>query len=220
MHAQEPEVGEQDTATVRRRSLTKGMAWSVPAIAMATAAPAAAASGLPPCVGSASGQAQAAWSVPGASFGGCSNSSHFDVNIRMTIKECEADIVRIRVYDLGDESDGFGLRSRLWWSLRNDPSPRFLFIEKQVAVPSPGSTLTVDFAVAGDTVRYENSLLAASSGYQGMIQACCNNENDGIHVNPCYFGVVGTVSRVAKFYTSLDGGPWTYGGYINATRTV
>ena len=123
MHAQEPEVGEQDTATVRRRSLTKGMAWSVPAIAMATAAPAAAASGLPPCVGSASGQAQAAWSVPGASFGGCSNTSHFDVNIRMTIKECEADIVRIRVYDLGDESDGFGLRSRLWWSLRNDPSP-------------------------------------------------------------------------------------------------
>ena len=222
---------------ISRRTIARGAAWAAPAVAVVGVAPVAAASTtLPPCVGGASGTSQSAWSVPTASFGSCSTPSHFDVNIRMTIKECNASQVCIRVYDLGDEGSlsgqgAQGLRSRLWWSLRDAPSPRFLFIEKCVAVPTPGATLNVNFAVENDVVRYQNSLPAPTPGVapgggstQGTIAACCNNENDGIHVNPCYFGGIGSVSRVAKYYTNMQvGGTWSgwqYGGYINATRTV
>lgn len=200
---------------ISRRTIVKGVAWATPVIAVATVVPEASAS-LPPCVGSVSGVSQGSWSV-GARFPGCTQNSHFDVSVQISIKACEAQSICIRVYDLGDENNGSGLRSRLWWDYTSDQTPPYLFIEKCITVPAEG-TVPVSFAIQNDTVRRETTQFAESSTVVGTIGAV-GGTNDGIHVNPCYFGGAGSSGRVAKFYYRLgNAGAWLPGGYINANR--
>jgi len=200
---------------ISRRTIVKGVAWATPVIAVATVVPEASAS-LPPCVGSITGVPQSSWSV-GAGFPGCNQNTHFDTSVQVQIKACEAESICIRVYDLGHQNDGAGLRSRLWWSYNNDSAPPYLFIEKCITVPAQG-TAQVSFAVQGDNVRGQQTFLAEASNSVGNIEAL-GGTNDGIHVNPCYFTGGTTSNRVAQFYYRLDGaGPWLSGGYINATR--
>lgn len=214
------ESRHQATLGASRRTVVKGAAWAAPVVALGSAAPAVAAS-LPPCVQSMTGIAQAAWSV-GASFSGCSRNTHFDVSVRVTVTPCDATTVNLRVYDLGQENSGSGRRSRLWWSYISNTQTNnstYLFIEKSVPAPALGDTVSVSFAVQGDNVRRQTTALAQASNSVGTITACCSNENDGIHVNPCYFQGQQTTNRVARIAYRYDNtGPWTWGGYINATR--
>ena len=205
-----------DSTGISRRTLVKGAAWAAPVIAVGAVVPTAAAS-LPPCFEEVSGVTQNSWSVPNATFAGCPNpSTHFDVNIQVTVKACDARKVTVRVYDLADEPATNGRRSRLWWSDRDSSTP-YLFIQKTITVPAVGST-TVPFVTTGDQVRWSNSQFGNTGG-RGPITAPPNSENDGIHVNPCYFGGAGSSNIVAKFYYRLDDDPtWLGPHYITATR--
>jgi hypothetical protein len=215
MSTSQRQVRRTGAQSISRRTVVKGAAWATPAITFAAAAPAAAAS-LPPCVGGITGVAQSGWSV-GATFPGCGQGSHFDVSIRITVQACQAQSICLRVYDLGHQDDGAGLRSRLWWAEAADPAPPYLFIEKCVQVPEQES-VPVPFAGPGDNVRGQQDFLSANSTSVGNIEVA-GGTNDGIHVNPCYFGGAGSSGRVAKFYYRLgNADAWLPGGYINANR--
>jgi hypothetical protein len=205
------------TSGVSRRTVVKGVAWATPVVTVAAAAPVAAAS---VCSESVTGVTQDSWSRPDETFVGCpSPSTHFDVSVRVTVQACAASSVRIRLYDLASEPGTTGRRSRLWWADRDSSLP-YLFIEKEVEVPALG-TIVVTFASTGDVVRWENTQFSPINplNTRGSITAPPSTENDGIHVNPCYFWAVGTSNIVAKLYYSLDGGPWSPSPiYVSAVR--
>lgn len=139
---------------VSRRTVTKAMAWSVPVIAVAGAAPRAAAS-LLPCVADL---APVGGTYPvTVNLSGCSNSTsnpnHWDFNFKITVAEqngtdCDCDAFRVTFYD-NPKRSRLGIQGGTVfddWGTDSSNSPR-MYVQKELP---PGGTAT--FPAEGDQV--------------------------------------------------------------------
>lgn len=180
---------------VGRRTLAKGAAWAVPAIAVAGAAPAHAASGittttttLPPCV-AAIGSTGGTYPVS-ISLSGCNtDNSHWDFIFRITAAtrsgtDCDCSHLRITLFDNPK-------RTRLWISNNSaitggNPStttsnaPR-LYVQKVLAAGASAA-----FPAQGDQVRrvsgspYTGFVTGPTDGVVGNITAP-GTADDSVH---------------------------------------
>lgn len=150
---------------VSRRTVTKAMAWSVPVIAVAGAAPRAAAS-LLPCVADL---APVGGTYPvTVNLSGCSNNTsnpnHWDFNFKITVAEqngtdCDCDAFRVTFYD-NPKRSRLGIQGGTVfrdWGTDSSNSPR-MYVQKELL---PGHTAT--FPTTGDVVHR----VAGPSPYTG-----------------------------------------------------
>lgn len=158
-------TGEK-SSRMSRRTVVKGAAWAVPAVAVASATPRVAASvtttttTLPTCV-SAIRNESVNWVVDGAQYPGCSCGSHRDVRLSFDVQACDKP-VSIRVYNVAGAS--------MWCAWTTSVSS----LTKSVPV---NTDKTLTFPDTGDTV-----------GGCKIVAHTDNAVNDGLHVNPCVNG--------------------------------
>ena len=212
---------------VGRRTLAKGAAWAVPAIAVAGAAPAHAASGittttttLPPCV-AAIGTTGGTYPVS-ISLSGCNTaSSHWDFIFRITAAlqsgtACDCAYLRITFFDNPK-------RTRLWISnnatAENPQSntlnrPR-LYVQKVLAAGN-----TAAFPADGDAVRrvgggdpYTSFITTSGTASVGTITAP-GTADDSLHTLilpngslPC--SASGPMAYIEVECGQSQTGPWT-----------
>ncbi|UNK70125.1 hypothetical protein [Microbacterium sp. H1-D42] len=170
---------EDKTSGISRRTVVKGVAWTVPAIAVAGTVPTAAASELP-CINNI---APTGGTYPvSLSLSGCNTAnSHWDFTFKITaaLQDCECERIRVTMFDNPK-------RSRLWISNDNDlgssnsghrnPSTNTsngpgLYIQKEL-----GLGQSANFPAAGDTVRRVDT-----NGQIGTIGAY-GTADDSMHV--------------------------------------
>jgi hypothetical protein len=179
---------------ISRRTLAKGIAWAVPVVAVAVAAPVAAASvtpnaQLPTCVSDL--QVTGGTYPVAVNFTGCGQSSaHWDFNFKLTVTAsdaCNCNYVRITFYDNPN-------RSTLWFNNENRTTPKY-YVQKVLPVGT-----TAVFPTTGDTVyRADNKARIGTITAPG-------SENDSVHVNFCKTGPMATYD--VECSTSANG-PWT-----------
>lgn len=140
---------------VSRRTVTKAMAWSVPVIAVAGAAPSVAAS-LLPCVGELT-PVGGTYPVT-VNLSGCSNSTsnpnHWDFNFKIRVAEqngtdCDCDAFRVTLYD-NPKRSRLGIQGGSVfnnWTGRSQNDPR-MYIQTEIP---PGATRVIP--QAGDAVH-------------------------------------------------------------------
>ena len=168
-HERDPMSRTAESATtqpIRRRTIAKGMAWSVPAITVAAPVSAAAASGVPPCFEQVD-PGLGGWAVGGARYPGCSGSGtpsgHCDARPRFVIRPCDTPVT-VRVTNVSG-------RSRWCWDGKGP-------VWRQTkSVTAAGGKLT--FENVGDSVGTSGSNACTIQAQSGTAV------NDGIHVNIC-----------------------------------
>lgn len=165
-----------------------GVAWATPAIALASAAPAVAAS-LPPCVASIT-DSGINWVVDNAVYPGCTTSTyrcHRDVRLSFVINPCN-EAVRVRLAPVSGKAQ--------WCAW----SSNYYEMTKTVAANSGQTTL--HFPDTGDVIP-------TSGGAGCTIVAHTDGAvNDGIHVNGCqsnqlvYYVKVGATETGPYYYNT------------------
>ena len=185
------------TQPIRRRTIAKGMAWSVPAITVAAPAASAAVSGLPPCVVDMNA-GLGSWAVGGVAYPGtsCGRNYHCDARPEFRIEACDEDVI-VRVTNVSGKSRWCWAGSGPVWA--------------QEKTQPANTTGTLTFAAQGDVV-------GPSGGFGNPNQCTIVNvggTDDGIHVNVCS----GTVDQIKfeMWYGSIAG-PAAVTGYFTVTR--
>lgn len=226
---------------ISRRTLAKGVAWAVPAVAVATAAPAFAVSGpttttttKPPCVGDI-GSTGGTYPVTYDLSGCAPDGTHWDFRLTITAT-AQPDCVcggstpthlRVTVFDNPK-------RTRLWIvgntqqnniiggnpSTNTNPYNR-LYVQKVLAIGATGT-----FPATGDQVRrvsgsgsdYTGFVTGSSDAVVGPIEPF-GESNDALHVLmnadgtlPC--NATGPMAHYRVECGSSASGPWTQLGGI------
>lgn len=165
---------------VSRRTLVKGAAWAVPAIAVAATVPVASASKLPPCIASISAASGTYPVTVDLSECGARTNNHWDFNFTFTASkntaDCKCDKVRITFYDNPPRSrlilDGF---TSGFPSTKN-ASPK-LYVQKELA---PGQSQV--FPTTGQTVYYAAAWNGHAAGTStGVTIVDPGGTNDALH---------------------------------------
>lgn len=153
---------------VSRRTVVKGAAWAAPVIAVAAAAPVAAAS-IPPCIVGLTNDSQN-WVVDNARYEEPGHTcrtyrEHRDVRLRFHVAACDTPVT-IQVRNVPGNSTWCG-----WNSVQ-------LYLLKTIAANQAGDLV---FPSTGDRPG------TITNGYSA--QSCditaYESVNDGLHINPC-----------------------------------
>lgn len=207
-----PEPGK-----ISRRTLAAGVAWAVPAVAVASAAPAHAVSGpttttttLPPCVDTLANDSED-WVVDNAQYSDCASCrTHRDVRLWFTVStNCPHSRVEIRVKSAG------GAHSRWCWN--GDSANAWVTRTATIS----GTTVTYPyhrFSASGNGVNdglyfpaYQTRTGTTGGWTRDSLGNCQadteGGTNDGMHVNPCSDG------PYFEYQIRYDDGDWSQSYY-------